>query len=106
MVKFSGEQQAIIDAGRSNILVSAAAGSGKTTVLAARITSKIINKELDIDELLVVTFTKDAASQVHTHKRKAGSARRQQASCLPLPLHRIYSQQLLRVRLHSYQLCR
>ena len=64
MVKFSGEQQAIIDAGRSNILVSAAAGSGKTTVLAARITSKIINKELDIDELLVVTFTKDAASHM------------------------------------------
>ena len=64
MVKFSDEPQAIIDAGRSNILVSAAAGSGKTTVLAARITSKIINKELDIDELLVVTFTKDAASHM------------------------------------------
>lgn len=64
MVKFSDEQQAIIDAGRSDILVSAAAGSGKTTVLAARITSKIINKELGIDELLVVTFTKDAASHM------------------------------------------
>ena len=71
MVKFSGEQQAIIDAGRSNILVSAAAGSGKTTVLAARITSKIINKELDIDELLVVTFTKDAASHMR-EKIEAG----------------------------------
>ncbi len=64
MVKFSDEQKAIINAGRSNILVSAAAGSGKTTVLAARITTKIINKELGIDELLVVTFTKDAASHM------------------------------------------
>ena len=64
MVKFSDEQQAIIDAGRSNILVSAAAGSGKTTVLAARITAKIIKKEFGIDELLVVTFTKDAASHM------------------------------------------
>lgn len=66
MVKFSDEQLDIISAPRSNILVSAAAGSGKTTVLAARITSKIINKELGIDELLVVTFTKDAA----THMRE------------------------------------
>ncbi|MCR5592449.1 MAG: UvrD-helicase domain-containing protein [Saccharofermentans sp.] len=64
MVKYSDEQQAIIDAGRSNILVSAAAGSGKTTVLAARITAKIIKKEFGIDELLVVTFTKDAASHM------------------------------------------
>ncbi|MBP5180260.1 MAG: UvrD-helicase domain-containing protein [Clostridiales bacterium] len=66
MVKFSDEQLKIIDAPRSNILVSAAAGSGKTTVLSQRITSKIINRELQIDELLVVTFTKDAAA----HMRK------------------------------------
>ncbi len=64
MVKFSEEQKSIINAARSNILVSAAAGSGKTTVLAQRITSKIINHELGIDELLVVTFTKDAASHM------------------------------------------
>ncbi len=64
MVKFSDEQLKIIEAGRSNILVSAAAGSGKTTVLAQRITSKIISHELSIDELLVVTFTNDAASHM------------------------------------------
>ncbi len=64
MVKFSDEQLKIIDAGRSNILVSAAAGSGKTTVLAQRITEKIIKRELGIDELLVVTFTKDAAAHM------------------------------------------
>ena len=64
MVKFSDEQLKIIEAGRSNILVSAAAGSGKTTVLAQRITSKIIHRELGIDELLVVTFTKDAAAHM------------------------------------------
>ena len=74
MVKFSSEQQSIIDAGRSNILVSAAAGSGKTTVLAERIASKIISKELGIDELLVVTFTKDAAS--HMREKIEGSLRK------------------------------
>ena len=71
MVDFSDEQKIIIEAPRSNILVSAAAGSGKTTVLAARITSKIIKGELDIDELLVVTFTKDAASHMR-EKSEAG----------------------------------
>lgn len=74
MVKFSDEQKAIIDAGRSNILVSAAAGSGKTTVLAERIASKIISNELGIDELLVVTFTKDAAS--HMREKIEGSLRK------------------------------
>ena len=64
MVKFSEEQKAIINAERSNILVSAAAGSGKTTVLSARITSKILSREVEIDELLVVTFTKDAAAHM------------------------------------------
>lgn len=64
MVKFSDEQKAIINAERSNILVSAAAGSGKTTVLSARITSKILSHEVEIDELLVVTFTKDAAAHM------------------------------------------
>ena len=64
MVKFSEEQKAIINAGRSNILVSAAAGSGKTTVLSARIVSKILSHEVQIDELLIVTFTKDAAAHM------------------------------------------
>ena len=64
MVKFSEEQKSIINAARSNILVSAAAGSGKTTVLSARITSKILSREVEIDELLIVTFTKDAAAHM------------------------------------------
>ncbi len=59
-----GNQKDVIEASRSNILVSAAAGSGKTTVLSARITSKIVRKELRIDQLLVVTFTNDAAANM------------------------------------------
>lgn len=61
---FSNEQKNVINAKRENILVSAAAGSGKTTVLVHRITSKIISGEMGIDEVLVVTFTKEAANNM------------------------------------------
>ncbi len=57
------QKQAIYEKG-SNILVAAAAGSGKTAVLVERIINKIINEDLDIDRLLVVTFTNAAASEM------------------------------------------
>ena len=63
-VKWTEEQkQAIYEKG-SNILVAAAAGSGKTAVLVERIINKIINENIDIDKLLVVTFTNAAASEM------------------------------------------
>ena len=63
-VKWTEEQkQAIYEAG-NNILVAAAAGSGKTAVLVERIINKIINENIDIDKLLVVTFTNAAASEM------------------------------------------
>ena len=62
-VEFTEEQQAVIDARDCNILVSAAAGSGKTAVLVERII-QMISGDMDIDHLLVVTFTKAAASQM------------------------------------------
>jgi len=57
------QKQAIYEKG-SNILVAAAAGSGKTAVLVERIINKIINENVDIDRLLVVTFTNAAASEM------------------------------------------
>ena len=54
------QKQAIYEKGK-NILVSAAAGSGKTAVLVERIINKIINENIDIDKLLVVTFTNASA---------------------------------------------
>lgn len=63
-VKWTEEQkQAIYEKG-SNVLVAAAAGSGKTAVLVERIINKIINENIDIDKLLVVTFTNAAASEM------------------------------------------
>ncbi len=60
------DQQKIIDSRNCNLLVSAAAGSGKTAVLVERIIQMISDKSnpMDIDELLVVTFTKAAAAQM------------------------------------------
>ena len=58
------EQQAAIEKSGSNILVAAGAGSGKTAVLVERIIQKIINQGIDIDKLLVVTFTNAAAVEM------------------------------------------
>jgi ATP-dependent helicase/nuclease subunit A len=64
--KWTKEQQEVIDNRNSDLLVSAAAGSGKTAVLVERIIQMITSKEnpIDIDKLLVVTFTNAAASEM------------------------------------------
>ena len=58
------EQLSAIQDKGNNILVAAAAGSGKTTVLVERIIRKIIDDKIDIDKILVVTFTNAAASEM------------------------------------------
>lgn len=63
-VNWTKEQQDAIYEKGSNILVAAAAGSGKTAVLVERIINKIIKDRIDIDKLLVVTFTNAAASEM------------------------------------------
>ena len=63
-VNWTKEQQDAIYEKGSNILVAAAAGSGKTAVLVERIINKIIKDKIDIDKLLVVTFTNAAASEM------------------------------------------
>ena len=68
---FTKEQTQAIENDGANILVSAAAGSGKTTVLVARIINKIIMKKIDIDKLLIVTFTNAAASEMKERLLKA-----------------------------------
>lgn len=62
-MKFSVQQQKAIDARGRNILVAASAGSGKTTVLTTRILH-LIHEGINIDELLIVTFTRQAASEM------------------------------------------
>lgn len=70
---FTVEQQLAIDIRDKNILVSAAAGSGKTAVLVNRIIERILSEEdpVDIDRILVMTFTNAAAAQMKERILKA-----------------------------------
>ncbi len=61
---FTKEQQNAIDARTESLIVSAAAGSGKTTVLVERVMQMILGGEADISSLIIVTFTEAAASEM------------------------------------------
>ncbi len=80
MTKWTDNQQQAIDARGCSLLVSAAAGSGKTAVLVERILQKVIKEQVDIDKILVVTFTKAAARQM---KQRLSDALEKQLSETP-----------------------
>jgi len=72
-VKWTDDQKKVIDTRQKNILVSAAAGSGKTAVLVERILTLVMDpvNPVDIDELLIVTFTRAAADEMRERIRNA-----------------------------------
>lgn len=72
-VTFTQTQQQVIDERGKNLLISAAAGSGKTAVLVERIVKMVCDGEnpVDIDRLLVVTFTNAAAAQMRERISRA-----------------------------------
>lgn len=70
-MEWTADQKAVIENRKGTLLVSAAAGSGKTAVLVQRILEWVVKEEKDIDEFLVVTFTRAAAAQMRNKIRKA-----------------------------------
>ena len=72
-VTFTPEQKQVIDLRDRNILVSAAAGSGKTAVLVERIITRLTKDQnpIDVDQLLIVTYTEAAASEMKERIRTA-----------------------------------
>ena len=76
-IEFTERQTRVLQARKHNILVSAAAGSGKTAVLVERIVRMISEGKdpMNIDRLLVVTFTKAAAAQMRERIGAAIAAR-------------------------------
>jgi len=70
-MNWTAPQQQAIDERNKNILVSAAAGSGKTAVLVERIRKLIIEDGIPIDHMLIVTFTNAAASEMKEKIRKS-----------------------------------
>ena len=75
MPNWTDEQRRAIDARGSSILLSAAAGSGKTTVLVERVLRLVTEEGAEIDRMLVVTFTRAAASDMRAKLSREMSAR-------------------------------
>lgn len=71
MPNWTDEQKNAINARGTNILVSAAAGSGKTAVLIERVVNMITKEQIPIDRLLIVTFTNAAATEMRSRLSKA-----------------------------------
>ena len=78
MPKWTPDQQTAIDDRGGALLVSAAAGSGKTAVLTERVLRRLTdeNDPVDIDRLLLVTFTNAAAAEMRERIGLLRSARR------------------------------
>ena len=72
-ISWTDDQKKVIDTRERNLLVSAAAGSGKTAVLVERILTMITDetRPVDVDRLLITTFTKAAAGAMKERIRKA-----------------------------------
>src|SRR5690625_2768797 len=86
VVTWTEEQQDAIEKSGSDILVAAAAGSGKTAVLVERIIQKLVSSEdpLNIDEILVATFTNAAAEEM---RNRIGIALEKAIAEDPTPYH-------------------
>ncbi len=93
----SPEQQAAIETRNHNLLVAAAAGSGKTWVLVERIISRIIDptERLSVDSLLVVTFTNAAANEMRSRIGEALNAVLNQPELTDSELRRHVERQLV-----------
>lgn len=63
-IKFKDEQQKVVDLKNKNVIVSASAGSGKTTVMIAKIIKHIIDDNIKIKRILVLTYTKASAEEM------------------------------------------
>ena len=73
-MNWTEEQREAIELKNKNILVAAAAGSGKTAVLVERIRRLIMEDRCSVDNMLIVTFTNAAASEMKEKIRKAISS--------------------------------
>ena len=64
--ELTDEQKSIVTDREGELLVSAAAGSGKTRVLVERLLDRVTEEKVDIDNFLVITYTRAAASELRT----------------------------------------
>ena len=69
--KLTNEQQSAVDSRERSLLVSAAAGSGKTKVLVERLFSYVEREGANLDDFLIITYTRAAASELRGKIAKA-----------------------------------
>ena len=90
--KLTNEQQAAVDSRERSLLVSAAAGSGKTKVLVERLFSYVESGEANLDDFLIITYTRAAAAELRGKIAKVLGEKLQED-----PLNAHLQRQLLRV---------
>ena len=90
--KLTNEQQAAVDSRERSLLVSAAAGSGKTKVLVERLFSYVEREGANLDDFLIITYTRAAASELRGKIAKALTERMERD-----PGNYYLRQQMLRV---------
>ena len=90
--KLTNEQQAAVDSRERSLLVSAAAGSGKTKVLVERLFSYVEREGANLDDFLIITYTRAAASELRGKIAKVLGEKLQED-----PLNAHLQRQLLRV---------
>ena len=78
--KLTNEQQAAVDSRERSLLVSAAAGSGKTKVLVERLFSYVEREGANLDDFLIITYTRAAASELRGKIAKALTERMAQCA--------------------------
>ncbi len=79
MSNWTKNQKQAIDTRGKNLLISAAAGSGKTAVMVERIVNLLIEEKIDIEDMLIVTFTNAAAGEMKERIQKKLQDRRKNA---------------------------
>lgn len=95
-IKLTKQQEAVINDRGGNLLVSAAAGAGKTKVLVDRIMKEVCEEGKDIDSFLVITYTKAAAAELRAKVMAALSERMSSTDMRDASYEHI-SHQLLRI---------
>ena len=99
-VRFTREQRQAIDADNRELLISAAAGSGKTAVLVERILRLIQDKHIDVNRMLVVTYTRAAAAELRERLELRLQAAAQQDPAMAKQIDLLSGAQISTI--HSY----
>lgn len=71
MTNLNEQQQKAVESNEKNIVVAASAGTGKTTVIVERVLRKILNENIDLNRMLILTFTEAAAENMKNRLEKA-----------------------------------